>query len=115
MDKLCWAAKANLCHIHLVHHIRKTEKETNIPDKFDIRGASEITDLVDNVFIVFRNKAKEAKVREGQEVGEDDPDNLLVCAKSRHGEWEGILKLWFHQESKQYVPSPNNQTMRYFI
>jgi len=61
VDKLCWTAKNNLCHIHLVHHMRKGEKEESIPGKFDIRGASEITDLVDNVFIVHRNKRKEAK------------------------------------------------------
>ena len=115
VDKLCWAAKSNLCHIHLVHHIRKSDKETNIPDKFDVRGAAEITDLVDNVFIIHRNKAKEIKIRAGEMVSDDDQDCTLVCAKQRNGEAEPMFKLWFHQESKQYIPQPDNQTMRYYI
>lgn len=111
VDKLCWAAKNHLIHIHLVHHIRKSESETKIPDKFDFRGAAEITDLVDNVFIVHRNKAKEIKLRAGETVGEDEQDCTLKCVKQRHGESEPLFKFWFHQESKQYTPEPGMQTM----
>jgi len=115
VDRLCWAAKKNMVHIHLVHHVRKGDKETNIPDKFDVRGAGEITDLVDNVFIIHRNKSKEGKIRRKEEVSEDEPDTRLIVAKQRHGEWEGHFNLWFHPGSTQFTPSPGNQVMRYFI
>ena len=99
VDRLCWAAKTYGGHIHLIHHIRKTRSEEEIPDKFDVMGASALTNLVDNVFIVHRNKAKEK-----QEQPEDDqPDARLIIAKQRHGEWEGSIKLWFDKSSQQYL------------
>lgn len=99
VDRLCWAAKTYGGHIHIVHHIRKTKSEDDMPDKFDVMGASALTNLVDNVVIVHRNKAKER-----QEIPEDkDPDARLFVAKQRHGEWEGRVKLWFHKESQQYI------------
>lgn len=116
VDRLCWIAKTYQGHIHLVHHIRKGEKETSRPDKFDIKGAGEITDLVDNVCIVFRNKAKEAeaakqKAKEGMVSDEvtKKPDCELIIAKQRHGEWEGSVGLWFDKSSQQYIEYPSGR------
>ena len=103
VDRLCWAAKSNDIHIHLVHHVRKGEKESQIPDKFDARGAAEVTDLVDNVFIAHRNKEKERKAQIEGVVDDSQPDCTLRVAKQRHGEWEGDFKFWFHADSMQYT------------
>lgn len=108
VDRLCWCAKSEDIHIHLVHHGRKGASEMNIPDKHDAKGAGEITDLVDNVFIVHRNKEKEIKRAEAkknnQPFHEDsEPDARLKIAKQRHGEWEGMFGLWFMPDSHQYV------------
>lgn len=103
IDKLCWLAKKNKIHIHVVHHIRKGESEYKMPGKFDIRGAGEVTDLVDNIFIVYRNKKKE----ESKEKDINDPDCLLKIAKQRHFSFEGIFKLWFNVDSGQYTGDPN--------
>ena len=111
VDKLCWAAKAHNTHIHLIHHVRKGDKESHIPDKFDIKGAGEITDLVDNVLIVHRNKIKEEKIRMGKPVTEDDPDAFLRVAKQRHFPSEPLFKLWFHPESLQYTPDSFNRPL----
>lgn len=111
VDQLCWIAKTAYCHIHLVHHIRKGEKESRVPGKFDVRGAGEVTDLVDNVFIIHRNKAAEAKVRRGEPIDQDEPNCRLIVDKQRHGEWEGMFNLWFHGSSKQFVPRPENRSM----
>lgn len=100
IDKLCWLAKTTRIHIHLVHHTRKTESEKRVPDKFDVRGAAEIVDQVDNVFIVHRNKSKEED-QTGDYV--DQPDCFLRCAKQRHFSWEGTFGLWFDKPSNQYV------------
>jgi twinkle protein len=110
VDRLCWCAKTTDVHIHLVHHIRKSGSESSRPDKFDIKGAGEITDLVDNVFIVHRNKSKEKNVETSNPDPAivNQPDQTLRIAKQRHGEWEGTFGLWFHRASQQFVDAPDN-------
>lgn len=100
VDKLTTLAQALNIHIHLVHHARKGQDENRPPRKMDALGASAITNLVDNVFIVWRNKAK------AEEPGkfEDAPDAMLICDKQRHGTgWEGVLNLNYHGRSQQYI------------
>ncbi len=109
VDRLCWAAKTYGGHVHLVHHIRKTKSEDEVPDKFDVMGASALTNLVDNVVIVHRNKAKEKE----QDPEVTEPDARLYVAKQRHGEWEGRINLWFHKDSQQYL-SWSNAKIEYF-
>lgn len=107
VDSLCSLARDTGLHVHLVHHIRKGEREANAPDKFDIKGAGEITDLVDNVLIVHRNKRKEEALRgdlkdDERAKYEAQADTILICAKQRHYTWEGKVKLWFDPASLQY-------------
>ena len=109
IDKMAWMAKTLGIHIHIVHHLRKGESEMRKPDKSDVKGAGEIIDLCDNLFLVHRNKAKERKVRLGEEV--DEPDASLIVAKQRHGEWEGEFALWYEPESMQYTPDSRNKAM----
>ncbi len=97
VDELTAIARDYGCHIHLVHHIKKLENELKKPDKMSVKGAGEITDLVDNVLLVWRNKA------EGSARSIADPDAALICCKQRNGEWEGGINLWFHRESQQYL------------
>jgi len=113
VDKLCWAAKTYNIHIHLVHHMRKGADELKMPGKHDLKGSGDISDLVDNVFIVHRNKSKENKIRKGEEVSDIEPDCKLGVVKQRHGEWEGIFNLWFHGESLQYLADHHNRPMPY--
>jgi twinkle protein len=115
IDRLCWCAKSENIHIHLVHHIRKGSSENVRPDKFDIKGAGEITDLVDNVFIVHRNKAKERnteKVSPDPEIAKQS-DQTLRVAKQRHGEWEGTFGFSFHRASTQFVSGPDCLPLRW--
>lgn len=108
VDALCAFAQAHGVHVHLVHHVRKGESEHKAPGKFDIKGAGAITDMVDNVYIVWRNK-----LAEQQNSGE--PTCVLACEKQRHGEWEGKLGLWFDPDSQQYVEAFNERASRYGI
>lgn len=111
VDQLCSLARDTDLHIHLVHHARKGEKESDVPDKFDLKGAGEITDLVDNVLIVHRNKRKESDLRkeglseEKRVAVEAQADTVLICAKQRHYTWEGTVKLWFDAASLQFRDS----------
>lgn len=116
VDELCAFAKDTGIHIHLVAHARKSETERKIVDKFDIKGASEITDQVDNVLTIWRNKRKE----EEEVLPNPDPeimkqpDALLICSKQRHGEWEGRITLWFHRDSMQYVAADGHRPIEFF-
>ncbi|MEN8171396.1 MAG: AAA family ATPase [Chloroflexota bacterium] len=109
IDRLMWVAKTHGGHIHLVHHVRKGENEDNIPNKFDVKGAGEITDMVDNVCLVWKNKKKERMVENGDTVEKMIPDGLVIVEKQRHGEWEGRINLWFDKPSNQFKGSPDGK------
>lgn len=113
VDRLCWAAKTYQGHIHLVHHVRKGQSEDEAPNKFSVKGSGAITDLVDNVIIVHRNKSKERKVERGEEVDHLEPDTRLLVEKQRHGEWEGGISLYFHPDSHQYLSGPDAKPIWY--
>jgi len=108
VNELCAFAQANKVHVHLVHHVRKGESEHKAPGKFDIKGAGAITDQVDNVFIVWRNKkALEEKT--------DDPTAVVACEKQRNGEFEGKFGFWFDVDSQQYLETLTEVPNRYNI
>lgn len=86
-------------HIHLVAHMRKSaanpgERTT----RFDIRGASEISDQADNVLLLSRVEDKEDD--------DDKPDAFLRVDKQRHGAWEGSIRLWTALGGLQFVRQP---------
>lgn len=100
-------------HIHLVHHIRKQENEQKIPNKFDLAGSGAMTDLADQVIIVYRNKQKE-RALEKDPLDKDTqsmPDAVLSIDKNRHGEWEGRIPLWYSPSSKQYLSDSRKQPL----
>lgn len=111
VDELTAIARDHQIHIHLVHHIRKPADESHKPGKYDYKGTGAITDQVDNVISVWRNKPKEKKRDEGKPVEDKEPDALLICDKQRNGEWEGSIGLWFHKESMQYVGAPGDDPL----
>ncbi len=113
VDKLANVAKEHSIHVHLVVHIRKGESETAMPDKFDIKGAGEITDLADNVLIIARNMKKEKLKREKKDFDEGEPDGFIRVAKQRHGEWEGLWGFWWHDKSQQWISKQTTQAMPY--
>jgi twinkle protein len=108
VDELTAIARDYGVHVHLVHHIRKLENELKRPDKSDVKGTGAITDQVDNVLLVWRNKAD-------KRTPQDDEDaNLIVC-KQRNGEWEGRIKLWFNRESQQFLEAPGLQPIDFSL
>ena len=105
VNGLCSIAKDTGCHIHLILHIKKLKDEETIPNKFDIKGTGAISDLVDNIFIVYRNKKKENKFRDTGIIEADDYDALLLIEKQRNAEDvdAGAVPLWFDHKSMQYM------------
>lgn len=100
VDALCTVARDTGIHVHLVAHSRKAKDEMSPPSKQDIRGGASITDQVDNVVIVYRNKAKEAAIDQNKPA-QNDPDAFMMVQKQRNGEWEGSLPLYFDRPSQQ--------------
>lgn len=109
VDKLCDFKNEHNCHIHLISHPRKGADENSPPGKMDIKGTGAVSDLADNCFTVWRNKSKEAAIQIAQMTGEIESDlsekydALWICDKSRNGEWEGNVALWFDKKTFQYL------------
>lgn len=94
-------------HCILVAHVKKTDKGENAPpDKGDVKGSGGITDLVDTVFTVWRNKPKEALIRMAKGVVTPDaaakPDCIIACHKQRNGDSEPAFLLDFDAATYRY-------------
>ena len=121
VDALGDFAKAYGVHVMLVAHMRKGQDEASVPGKFDVKGTGALTDMVDTVVSVWRNKPKEAIARKASVPGAivsekeqerlDAPDALLTCSKQRHGDEEPTIPLWFDTSCYQYLAGPD-QTPR---
>jgi len=98
VDGLCAIARDTGLHIHLVVHMRKGENERAAPDKFSIKGTSEITDLVDNIIIIWKNMRKTDNDEKSAE-----PDTYVRVAGQRHHPWDGSFAFWFDKESQQFL------------
>lgn len=95
-------------HIHLVAHSRKTVSgDSGKPSRFDVRGSGTITDLVDCVLTVWRNKKSELPDADPVE----EPSTFLICDKNRHHGWEGRFAFWYDTASGQFCPDESRRTM----
>lgn len=109
IDNLCAIAKDSNCHIHVVHHLKKPSKESDMPDKHDTKGSGSITDQVDNLFMVWRNKPKEDawKAKGQHSTKQTEPDCYLLCRKQRNYEGsedgEPIISLWRHHDAGHFI------------
>ena len=103
VDELTALARDHNIHIHLVHHIRKLVSEEQQPNKHDLKGSGSISDQVDNVFLVWRNKKKENMRNRGEQVDETQPDTFLMCEKQRNGEAQDWYYLYYHNSSQQFL------------
>lgn len=107
VDEMTAIARDHQIHIHIVHHLKKPSKETDLPDKHDLKGSGAIADQVDNIILVFRNKAKEIAIKAGK-IGDKaaEPDQVLFVRKQRNYEGssdgEPQINLWFDHDSQQY-------------
>lgn len=111
VDELTAIARDYGIHVHLVHHIRKPTTEDHKPSKYDYKGSGSITDQVDNVISVWRNKTKERAREIGKSVSDGEPDALLICDKQRNGEWEGQIGLWFDRNSQQFLGAHGDEPL----
>lgn len=102
VDGLSTIARDTGLHIHLVCHMRKGETEKTPPDKFAVKGAGEISDMPDNIVIVWKNLRK-------TEGDTNEADCYVRIAGQRHHPWEGSFAFWFHKESQQFLEHPSQR------
>jgi twinkle protein len=120
VDQLCAIAKDCNIHIHLVHHLKKPLKESDMPDKHDTKGSGSITDQIDNLLMIWRNKPKEdaAKSQGDRSNKQTEPDCYLFCRKQRNyegsGDGEPAVSLWRHRDAGNFVASPGDRA-QFFV
>ncbi len=121
MNALCDFKNEYDCHIHLVVHPRKGSNEQGMPGKLDTKGSGCITDLADNCFTIWRNKAKEAavnKVNKNEQLTDKEAEKLSMpcciwcCDKQRDGDWEGSMSFWYHAPTFQYLSYEGQKPQR---
>ncbi|WAH52581.1 toprim domain-containing protein [Pseudescherichia vulneris] len=113
VDALCDFKNKTNSHILLVTHSRKGDSEDKPTGKMDVKGTGAITDLTDNLFIIWRNKARERalqRIQAGEPAGDKDqqllsgPASVLMLEKQRNGEgWEGGVPLFLDEQSHQFL------------
>jgi twinkle protein len=100
MNKLIGFAQKHAVHVHLVAHPRKTETDDDTPGKVDVKGSSHITDLADNVIVLYRlSYEKKEKVKKAKKV---PSDCCLFIKKNREFGIEGTVNLSFSTMTKKF-------------
>lgn len=112
MDTLTSIATDTGMHVHLVAHSKKQETERQRMDKMGVKGAGELTDMVDNLYLVHRNKAKEESLAKGKTDKADEADTYLANDKQRNGRpgSEGTYRLWLDRRSGAFVEVPGKRS-----
>ncbi|MDR5612146.1 MAG: DnaB-like helicase C-terminal domain-containing protein, partial [Arsenophonus sp.] len=123
MDALCDFKNKTSSHVILVTHSRKSESEEKPTGKMDVKGSGSITDLADNLFIIWRNKRRERalqKLEASQVLTEKEqeylkePATILCLEKQRNGEgWEGKISLYLDKQAHQFLAEENTSPYNY--
>lgn len=118
-EELCDFARAEETHVLMVAHMRKGESEDKPAGKLAVKGSGGITDMVDTVAEVWRNKPRERAIRQAKdealaarstdwreflpEKHRESPDTLLLVHKQRASGIEPTFLLWYDAPSTQYL------------
>lgn len=123
MTDLVQTARATGLHIFLVAHTRKPQQGEEV-GRYSIRGASQLSDLADNVIMIERNERKEKQLADISLSDEErkeiryQSDTRVKVSKQRHGSAATpTAKLYFSPTSMrwydqmQYVDRPFNEVV----
>lgn len=117
IDRLMEFAGEHNIHVHVVIHVRKQGDEYSMPGKMDIKGTGGLTDMVDNLFIIWRNKKREAAMNSNDQKKidkfKDKPDAYLSVDKQRKTGQEPTFALWFYEKSCQFIESDRSEPTKY--
>jgi twinkle protein len=103
VDSLQQVAHKNGIHIHLVAHARKQQDDGKIGGLHDVKGASEIADMAENVIFIWRNKQKEQSKDVSKQA---EPDCIVKIEAQRNGDgWIGTIPLYFDKSNFTFKES----------
>lgn len=107
-----FAKKLNI-HIHIVMHPTKT---TGFLRKNDISGSADLSNAVDNVFIVHRNSNDFKRAYKEFKPFIKDDDEIFnyntyveICKNREEGIQDRLLPYYFLKETKQIVEAPDTE------
>jgi twinkle protein len=106
---ICAFAKEYNVHVHLVAHPRKGTDDDERPGKVDVMGTGHITNLADNVFIMWRPSEELKEKARSKNKYEIPPDAILYVKKNREIGTSGKVKLWFNATTKSYTEDENEE------
>lgn len=95
VSKLVSFSKKFNCHVHLVAHPRKGAKDSDKPEKADVKGTSSITDLAHNVISLWRPEDDFDPKKKNNDV-------LLQVLKNRELGTIGKIKMVFDKNTKRF-------------
>lgn len=91
-------------HFHVVAHTRKPQgEEEKPPGRYEVAGSRTLVDQPDNVVMIWRNRAKELRMAEGEMGEAQKPDVVLNVCKQRHGPFEGLVGLYAKRDCRRFV------------
>ena len=103
VDHLQTLAHSRPVHIHLVAHARKGGSDEMPPKLHDIKGASEIADMAENVIVIWRNKPKEKAESVGDNLHSTEPDALVTVEAQRNaGGWIGTVPMFYDRQAMTF-------------
>ncbi|WP_426664076.1 toprim domain-containing protein [Rhodanobacter aciditrophus] len=109
VEELSDFARLEGTHVAIVAHMRKVESEDHPAGKMAVKGSGGITDMVDTVIEVWRNKplerAQEALERSGTLIPEriGNANTYLNVLKQRATGNEPSIALWFDKSTTQFL------------
>ncbi len=104
VDQMIAIAKDSGMHVHLVAHNKKPQPGTKA-SRYDVKGASEISDLAFNVVIVERPEG------DNGEKPDDQPDAWLKIAKQRNYNWKGAIRLFLQGETGAFSDTKSHSSL----
>lgn len=106
VSRLSSFVKKHQVHCHLVAHPRKTASDRDKPDKVDVKGSGDITNLADNVLSIWKPEDDGSR-------NSLDPDAILYVKKNREFGELGGIKLFFDKRTKRL--SCKNQEVNFYF
>ena len=114
VDALTAICRDTGMHIHLVHHMRKPAGDGGSPQgKYGMKGSGAISDLADNVIVVWRDQKKLEAIKAKDDYDDAKPDAKLLIEKQRNGSFEGSIALWLDPDSLQLTPNSDRRPVQF--
>jgi twinkle protein len=104
VNKLAAFVKEYKIHVHLVAHPRKAKSDDYESNKTDVSGTGDITNIADNVFLVYRYS--EDQINSRKSAGKTTYNNFLEVKKNREHGTLGKIGFYFNKDFKTFETEP---------